>query len=56
MLTPAKQAKLALPLRPWQEGYDQGTTRSNQPCPYCYDTVEALAWTSGLIEGKANRT
>lgn len=40
----------------WQEGYDAG--KRGEPlssCPYPVKSDEALAWSSGYIEGKAAR-
>jgi hypothetical protein len=53
METPAKQAKLTMPLQAWQEGVTSAQEGTNQPCPYHHDSTEAWAWSAGRIEGKA---
>jgi hypothetical protein len=36
----------------WQEGYDAGRRGLPRKNPYSTESVDALAWVSGYIEGK----
>ena len=37
----------------WRAGFIAGNLRRSTPCPYSPDSVQALSWSSGKIEGAA---
>jgi ribosome modulation factor len=42
----------------WQEGYDAGLKLDDRYCPYCpypAGSAETWSWSSGWIEGRAER-
>lgn len=51
----ASPAVLSVPSDPWAQGFDSGMRCPGDPCPFPVDSVDALAWSSGFIEGKFGR-
>ena len=45
---------LAMPKDSWQKGYDDGLLGITV-CPFSVASVDAWAWSSGVIEGRAAR-
>ena len=44
---------LKLDEQAWRAGFLSGNLRRKEDCPYPIESIEALSWSSGRIEGEA---